>query len=825
MKKIKRFKFGALLMVAIFIMTGALSVLLTACGDPTAPITFAKSEISMYVSDSARLEYSLLDENAEVTWASSDETVVAVRRGTVTAKKVGEATITASVEGGGSAICKITVLDRTVTISQTTATIDLDGASRSVTLTAAASDGGAVSWETSDSSIATVADGVVTATGELGEVTITAARGAAKATCVVSVIQPSRPADYYKVTKLTNADTIADPGVWHYHADGSENSDYSFTAAPIHQNNSVSVTLGNFNFAAGRYFYFRYQPEYALDAQYTITFKAKMTADGQIRYTDGTSTKMKALTANTVTDITYVGKVNASQPFSVRIDSCEALANATPTTLELTEITVQEGDHGGGETDVPHRSDLADLAQYTLQMSTNASIVLDRGAWYYSADGEPGKDYTFAEAPKYDNGTVTMAFANIEGQKPVYQLRYQPDYAVNTYYKLTCKVNLSAPGTITYGTKVSDEEVYYTPYEFTEAGDYLLEFIGFVNGACPFSIGVKPVDWASPIAVTVSDLVVEETEAPAPPETAVDYALAKKNKGETIAAPGVWAYMADGNEGENYSFVSAPAAYTDGTVVLDMATMDTANDKPTYQLRYQPDLAVGTEYTATFKVTFVGNGYFLYGNDGKNSKDLPETAKIDENTWNVSWTGTVSASDPFFVQIKSEDGYATPVKLVVGDFAVKTAAPVDPTADYDLAKRTNAEVREHAGEWAYFADGAAFTVETAKYENGKVTFAMAAMTDNSTYQLRYQPDLAKDTQYTISFKITFTGNGYFLYGNNYKSSKDLPADAKEGENTWNVTWTGAVSDNPFMIQIKSNDGYATPVAMVVENIVITPAEA
>ena len=144
----------------LFAILSVFSVVLSACGN--SAITLSENEITMYVSDSARLEYTAADEDAEVTWTSSNEDVVTVRRGTVLAKAVGEATVTASVEGG-SDTCKITVLDRTVTISQQTATIDLDSDNLSVTLTAEASDGGAITWSTSDSALATVNNGVVTA--------------------------------------------------------------------------------------------------------------------------------------------------------------------------------------------------------------------------------------------------------------------------------------------------------------------------------------------------------------------------------------------------------------------------------------------------------------------------------------------------------------------------------------------------------------------------------------------------------------------------------------------------------------------------------------
>ena len=71
----------------------------------------------------------------------------------------------------------------TVTISRVEINIEV-GASE--TLTATASDGSAVTWSTSDASVATVENGVVTGVKK-GTATITATAGEAKATCAVTV--------------------------------------------------------------------------------------------------------------------------------------------------------------------------------------------------------------------------------------------------------------------------------------------------------------------------------------------------------------------------------------------------------------------------------------------------------------------------------------------------------------------------------------------------------------------------------------------------------------------------------------------------------------
>ena len=86
---------------------------------PVSQITLNKTETSISVGNSETLTATVAPENAAnkaLTWASSDEDVATVAPdGTVTAVKVGTATITATATDGSgkSATCKVTVTDGT----------------------------------------------------------------------------------------------------------------------------------------------------------------------------------------------------------------------------------------------------------------------------------------------------------------------------------------------------------------------------------------------------------------------------------------------------------------------------------------------------------------------------------------------------------------------------------------------------------------------------------------------------------------------------------------------------------------------------------------
>lgn len=134
--------------------------------------------------------------NRTVTWVSQDTTVATVTGTTtasngrvvaqVTAQGPGQTKLIATAADGVSAECEVTVSGMLLNVSSYNLIVG-----KSFTLSIANSFGdaavsGAASWETSDSSIATVSSGRVTGRAP-GTATITARRNGYTATCVVTV--------------------------------------------------------------------------------------------------------------------------------------------------------------------------------------------------------------------------------------------------------------------------------------------------------------------------------------------------------------------------------------------------------------------------------------------------------------------------------------------------------------------------------------------------------------------------------------------------------------------------------------------------------------
>lgn len=175
----------------------------TAIDESGISISLDKSVLSLPVGNTSTLTATVSDNTLPVSWTSSDETVATVSSGTITGIKEGTAVITAKVTSNGKdyeASCNVTVTTNTVnvtgiTLSESEKQLDING-QNSFTLVANILPENAtnknVSWTSSNTSVASVYNGTVTASN-VGNATITVTTndGKFEASCVVTVINTS----------------------------------------------------------------------------------------------------------------------------------------------------------------------------------------------------------------------------------------------------------------------------------------------------------------------------------------------------------------------------------------------------------------------------------------------------------------------------------------------------------------------------------------------------------------------------------------------------------------------------------------------------------
>ena len=178
----------------------ARTITVTTATVPVESVSLDHSSITINKYDSWTLSATVSPKNATektVAWSSSNTAVARVdQSGTVTGAGSGTATITASC-GGKSATCEVTVVVPVVAVSLNYSSISLEeGQNRQLTASITPFDATdqIVTWSSSNTSIATVTDGLVTARSE-GTATITASCGGKSATCAVTVTKKVIPVE------------------------------------------------------------------------------------------------------------------------------------------------------------------------------------------------------------------------------------------------------------------------------------------------------------------------------------------------------------------------------------------------------------------------------------------------------------------------------------------------------------------------------------------------------------------------------------------------------------------------------------------------------
>ena len=178
---------------------------------PVTSVSLSKNSIELIKGDSETLVATINPTDAtdkSLSWSSSDSSVATVNNGEVSAVGGGSATITVKASNGKAATCSVvvTVPVSSVSLNQTSISL-IKGESATLIATVSPLDATdkTVSWSTSDSSVATVEDGVVrAASGGEAIITVNASGHTAQCAVVVTVPVSSISLDTTSVTLKQN---------------------------------------------------------------------------------------------------------------------------------------------------------------------------------------------------------------------------------------------------------------------------------------------------------------------------------------------------------------------------------------------------------------------------------------------------------------------------------------------------------------------------------------------------------------------------------------------------------------------------------------------
>jgi uncharacterized protein YjdB len=187
-------------MKRVLFMLAMLPLLFAGCSEEKVDndvIKFNDSDIALFIGDTKALIYSISpksSENKKITWNSSNPDAVSVIDGVVKALKVGESIITVEIsETQAQSTCKVTVNPKKVEgISLNESKIDIvreNTFKLIATIMPMESTNTKIKWTSSDTSIADVNSGLITAKSN-GTCTIKATTddGGFEASCIVNVL-------------------------------------------------------------------------------------------------------------------------------------------------------------------------------------------------------------------------------------------------------------------------------------------------------------------------------------------------------------------------------------------------------------------------------------------------------------------------------------------------------------------------------------------------------------------------------------------------------------------------------------------------------------
>lgn len=248
----------ALSLVLVMVMT-----LFTGCVKKIDTIELEEDEITLAVGEKYEVEYEILPKEAEgeLSWESDDEDVAKVNSsGRITAKGAGECTITVTADSGAEAEIEVTVLTPVESIETDVSSLSMSPEETyQLSYTLTPSDAEAeLTWKSSDESVATVKNGLVTAVSD--------------GVCTLSVSAPNGVSAVVEVTVASMPyEELLLVGSWELDMAIVDDEYYTDTVGSmyLYEDNTGEIWIGDDVEYATWYFYSEDEDCYFYDLTFT----------------------------------------------------------------------------------------------------------------------------------------------------------------------------------------------------------------------------------------------------------------------------------------------------------------------------------------------------------------------------------------------------------------------------------------------------------------------------------------------------------------------------------------------------------------------------
>ena len=571
-----------------------------------------------------------------IQWDSGDKNVATVVRdgdsqktGIITAIGEGTTTITANVIDKNqfkiiaSASCEITVIDSSISFSQSEVIISLDEGN-TATITAKAPDDGEITWSSEDESIASVVGGVITA-HKPGQVYIVAKSGSVEGKILVKIYNSVFKLEEVKIVaagesaSVQFSGTISEGAVW-------TSSDERIVS--VDQNGVITgVKLGMATIKV---------KSAVDDLESSCVVVVKSGADEAVQLESG---KKAAAAANpgswyflcesdnvTIGDIPTLDNGVISAHITHVGDANGALSGANFFYLRY------QPDEAG---DVIYKHSLYLYSDSEVVLQINGKDVV------YPAGYNRYEIEYLSSAPKNSNPyqikfRCTGKFYII----PVFEEigRIEKMTLSTTFEKLNTIDNTSLTLTATV-PNVTDPTVDWSSSN---------EAVATVNNGVVTAVSEGSAMITARFGnLSATCLITVEGETPITGDV-----LPNGNKSASLGSPGEWFYLNDGKSVLNYK----PLMDDEGNIHLSVDSVDDANKKYVY-LRYQPE-TIGT-YKVVVTIDFAGVDNSVVEISGGNKSAEAKVLVNGTNTFEIEFTA--DSQNPFQMKFKASGNFVVNV--------------------------------------------------------------------------------------------------------------------------------------------------------------------